>query len=374
VQNQQQRTVNLNMQFITSQHYEELAIKFWQAYKPIKLIYLPDSNNKKQLKPRNKRRCRYCGLDAKKTTFKKDAHFFPESLGNKTLFSDYECDKCNAIFGTYEDQLAKFFEIERPLNKIKGKEKYPSYKAPDKELKISVGKVKEKNVVEIERLDSENQLITFNEESLTWKISMKRNPIIPNKIYKYLLKLGLSLLPENDVNEDYQTATKYILNRLENSLKQCVTVGYVLPIFVCYKPHAYLFVKRNPEENISTHVVSFYCFNYIISVPLLFNKKDFKYYSEKIRALTYPPFFHELDDAVNSEIRTFALDFSSEKKEQLNNNELFVQIEKDEWENRAGFDLNSKQHVDGNAINPNEIVRIVLTDNNFDLLSSFNLD
>src|SRR5260221_3955200 len=55
---------------------------------------------------KNNRVCRFCKRESSSTTFKSDAHLIPEMMGNKLLFSFYECDKCNSIFSTYENELA----------------------------------------------------------------------------------------------------------------------------------------------------------------------------------------------------------------------------------------------------------------------------
>ncbi len=45
------------------------------------------------------RHCRFCGLDEPTVTFKDEAHALPAAFGNTGLFSNYECDACNHLFG-----------------------------------------------------------------------------------------------------------------------------------------------------------------------------------------------------------------------------------------------------------------------------------
>ena len=43
--------------------------------------------------------CRFCGGSSPEVSFQQEAHAIPEALGNKTLFTSYECDNCNQKFG-----------------------------------------------------------------------------------------------------------------------------------------------------------------------------------------------------------------------------------------------------------------------------------
>ncbi|MER8349333.1 HNH endonuclease, partial [Acinetobacter baumannii] len=49
--------------------------------------------------------CRFCGKRSPEVIFNSDAHVFPEALGNHTLVSEFECDRCNNIFSDYESHL-----------------------------------------------------------------------------------------------------------------------------------------------------------------------------------------------------------------------------------------------------------------------------
>lgn len=58
--------------------------------------------------------CRYCGKSKPAVTFKKEAHAFPELIGNHVLIALDECDSCNEQFSTsVEDHFAKFTGLQR---------------------------------------------------------------------------------------------------------------------------------------------------------------------------------------------------------------------------------------------------------------------
>jgi hypothetical protein len=54
--------------------------------------------------------CRFCAKGPDEVSFRDDTHVVSETLGNKRLFSTYECSKCNKeIFGSkFEDALGKY--------------------------------------------------------------------------------------------------------------------------------------------------------------------------------------------------------------------------------------------------------------------------
>ena len=45
----------------------------------------------------NHRLCRFCGQGEPGTSFRHKAHAIPELLGNKSIFTNFECDNCNGI-------------------------------------------------------------------------------------------------------------------------------------------------------------------------------------------------------------------------------------------------------------------------------------
>lgn len=76
--------------------------------------------------PKNKV-CRFCRKNEKEVTFKKIAHAFPESIGNSTLATYYECDTCNQFFGSnIENEFGNFFILFHSIMQISGKDGRPA--------------------------------------------------------------------------------------------------------------------------------------------------------------------------------------------------------------------------------------------------------
>ncbi|MEO6686052.1 MAG: HNH endonuclease [Dyadobacter sp.] len=354
------------MEFITKPDFQEAGQKFWQAYDLINIVAPPETNNKKDLKKKDDRKCRYCGNSIPATTFKKDAHLIPELLGNKTLFCDYECDVCNALFGKYEDHFAKLVEVERPLHKVRGKEKFPGFTSPNRDSKIRVKEFQEKQSIQISRSETGNDPMSFDIEKGIWKLKLARNSFVPNKVYKFLIKLAISIIPEYEVLHNYKYGIDYILGKLNGSLSGCRLIGYYLPLSVKFIPHIYLFRKRDPKTKTHTHVIAFYFLNYIFALPVPLNETDFWFYNEEVTAINYPPLFINGYPINNINITPFYEDFTSEEKQKLEDQEVFFEINKEDWENRSGFDTINEQIIDGSNFDPNSIVKIIIMDRDDD--------
>jgi len=104
-------------------------------YSEVLFGHITENSPKQFLGSKNNRVCRFCGKQEPEVSFGKDthAHAFPEFIGNKKLFTYYECKDCNAFFGKSVDyHFAECFKVLNTLTRIKGKRGIPTYKSKDK--------------------------------------------------------------------------------------------------------------------------------------------------------------------------------------------------------------------------------------------------
>src|SRR5690242_986778 len=73
-------------------HYE-------QKYRLVDCNHALVAAQKQKIGDRNHRVCRFCGKSSPQVTFKQTTHALPESIGNKSITTFYECDTCNQKFG-----------------------------------------------------------------------------------------------------------------------------------------------------------------------------------------------------------------------------------------------------------------------------------
>jgi hypothetical protein len=82
-----------------------LEAKIFRSHYDLVRIIKPVASNKKNLRLRRDRTSRFCDKSGADTRFRMEAHLLPEMLGNKLLYSEFECDHCNEYFKTLENDL-----------------------------------------------------------------------------------------------------------------------------------------------------------------------------------------------------------------------------------------------------------------------------
>jgi hypothetical protein len=149
------------------------------------------------------RHCRFCGGNEPEVTFKHEAHALPAAFGNTGLFSHYECDFCNHLFGEgIENHLGNWSKPMRTLYRIKGRSGVPTIKKPGPHQGWRV-----------ECSDSGFQMSEFEDEpffeidELNKRVSFElyRDTYIPVAALKGLVKIGLTLIPDIEVSHFRET-------------------------------------------------------------------------------------------------------------------------------------------------------------------------
>ncbi|MBX5186315.1 HNH endonuclease [Rhizobium sp. NZLR5] len=151
-------------------------------------VVLGDSTN---------RRCRFCDRAEPEVWFKSVAHAIPESLGNKSIESMYECDDCNSFFGRgIENDLGNWSKPIRSLMRIRGKSGVPSLaKGGPKGWRIEYG---EPSGFEIKQYEHD-PIFSVDEQNRVVHFSLKRDSYTPVAVLKALMKIGLTLIPDEEV-------------------------------------------------------------------------------------------------------------------------------------------------------------------------------
>ncbi|OTX98541.1 hypothetical protein BK729_13320 [Bacillus thuringiensis serovar wratislaviensis] len=120
------------------------------------------------------RKCMYCGKTKRETTFKKDAHVIPASLGNRILFNYNECDRCNEHhFSNHENELANFLMLDRIFIGARKRNGMPKYK-PISKGDSSIQHLDDSNTVHIQINDLEGRfeiIPDLENKKVTYKIN-----------------------------------------------------------------------------------------------------------------------------------------------------------------------------------------------------------
>lgn len=172
------------------------AIAYYEARYDIIGSWLIEPGMKITLGSKTDRACRFCGKKEPEVTFKKEAHAFPELLGNKSITTRYECDECNQFFGsTIEDDFGKWSKPMRTMARIRGKSGVPTLKrGGDTGWRIEY----EDGGLKITSYE-DDPLFELDEQAKTITFKLKREPYTPVAILKSFVKMGLTLMPENEI-------------------------------------------------------------------------------------------------------------------------------------------------------------------------------
>jgi hypothetical protein len=165
-------------------------LDFWKKYE---LVSSSKTYNSTKTKSKI---CRYCDRTENETAFAQDTHLLPELIGENDILTFDECDLCNKQFSDYESSFSIFIRPYITLLGVKGKKKIPTFQSRTIDrneetrttLKHREGNQKE---LHIQTLDD----YTINPDNKTFDIVFRKPPFIPLKVYKSILKIGLSLLP-----------------------------------------------------------------------------------------------------------------------------------------------------------------------------------
>lgn len=153
--------------------------------------------------PKNKRKCIFCGKNT--AIFTKIAHAVSETVGNKSLVSHFECDKCNENFGKmFEDNLGKYMLPYKIITQTFGKNKQLISKDFSKDDSISYDsfriQVNEHKPV-IEGYEAKGLIIEKKDTGIIKKcndgfeISIPRQHYYPPAVYCSFLKMAYSIMP-----------------------------------------------------------------------------------------------------------------------------------------------------------------------------------
>ena len=182
---------------LTTYYEEHYQIAIEWSLKPGKQIFLGDKKNRK---------CRFCGKTKPYVGFSNDAHCLPESIGNKSLFSYYECDVCNQAFGVgCENDFGNWSLPMRTMSRICGKNGIPTIKqgpngvwridAHEKGLRLNI--------------DQEEGFYEENEANRTLRFYLRRAPYRPVMVVQAMVKMALSIMPEEEM-PNFQAALDWI--------------------------------------------------------------------------------------------------------------------------------------------------------------------
>lgn len=139
--------------------------------------------------------CRFCGKASPLVSFRNKAHALPESFGNKTLFTRYECDSCNDLFGeTIENDFGNYFKPYRAFARIRGKKSVLTIKSEARGWRIDA----DADGLSIHHR-ANDMLMERDLERKRLTSKIPRDPYTPVGVFKCFVKMAIAIMPECEV-------------------------------------------------------------------------------------------------------------------------------------------------------------------------------
>ena len=268
-------------------HHVEEAVRFYESSYDFLCWHFLTPGQKHTLGERENQICRFCGLSEPHVSFRTKAHAIPEFLGNKSLFTNYECDTCNHHFGIgIENDLAIWTKPSRTLSHIRGKKGVPAIKAVgagkgwriEWDQFLCVSQYKDDPVAE---LDQERKRFTFK---------LARDPYTPVAVLKALVRIGLTVCPEPEL-EKFQETIEWI--RCRNHSSHFI---HSLPILHTFQPgpmpsHLTAIALMRRKSGVSEAPFAFVVIGYgndVFQVFLPCPEEDKKLHAQQIHLPPFP--------------------------------------------------------------------------------------
>jgi hypothetical protein len=172
---------------LAAYHDERYQIATGWTFRPGDKIFLGDKENRK---------CRFCGKLKPEVSFRKEAHALPECIGNKSLFTYYECDSCNQAFGDgCENDFGNWSLPMRTMSRIRGKSGIPTIKQGPN----GAWRVEEHPTGLSLSVDETEAFYEDDEANKTLKLHLRRAPYRPVMVVQAITKMALSIMPEREM-------------------------------------------------------------------------------------------------------------------------------------------------------------------------------
>jgi len=246
-------------------------------------------------KDKQKRICRFCKKSDPQTTFKKIAHAIPESLGNKNIILNEECDECNEYFSktlekdflTYFRFFNTFYQIKNKSNSIpKIKQKQFSVRHIDSNdpnnkkiledaQKVSQHPIDIDNFYVIMAHMEDNDSKTLSDAPPT--ISLKSDDkLTEQNLYKALVKFSLSILDTNLLVK-FSNTLEWVRDN-DNFKEKLPQISMLLnPHKIEKIPKMIIYMRNNEGKNLPYAIGEFHytCFTFVFIIPTFNDELDF---------------------------------------------------------------------------------------------------
>lgn len=190
---------------------------------------------------KNKRKCRFCGSMMPDVSYAKEAHTISEGLGNKSIITNDECDKCNEDLGReIEQDLITYLSPMRTFMSLRGKnglvkikdDSFALYEDSPGQIHIDLF---EQEVPELKHWEFEQ-----NGDNFKWTFTHPQM-LNPQDVYRAVVKYAIGVMEDAELPHFQETITWvrkmqsatdlsrlcfYLDNNPKSNEKPCITVFF----------------------------------------------------------------------------------------------------------------------------------------------------
>lgn len=149
-----------------------------------------------------KRVCRFCGKSGAEK-FKDEAHAIQDSLGNKLLVCNEECDECNHTLNKIEDAFLVMMDVRRSTFHISRKNSAKSARVVGENFVIEPDEKGDAHLYVMQEM-----LPSDTSSPFMMRLNHKTN-ITNENMYKALVKMVIDLIPNNELPH-FENTIKWI--------------------------------------------------------------------------------------------------------------------------------------------------------------------
>lgn len=330
-----------NIGWLAHPQFIDRAKVFEKKYQMINCIVSDElAFRKKRVDGRYGNHCLFCGQNYPEVTFNNAPHLLSRMVGSN-LYSDFECDNCNALFSKFETDLSSYLGLGRSITGLYGAKKVPGFPGIGIEAKSFNFKGNKISVIHKENAES-------NIDSEETKLKYGKPSYTPSNVYRLLVKWGLSILSCDEVKDKFKKTLHFLKN--DNVLTGSHISVYRYPLSVTMPLHAYIFKKKKASYRAPTYVVSFYFDYIIITLPLPLHHDDMKFFGEDVDMPIAPPYFIGGNDMDQLTASTTIEDLSSPLRYKNEPEEMTMKLNKLDVVNAVFY--NPKTGEKGSGYNP----------------------
>lgn len=250
---------------VVSKEMDDLFGKLRENYDIIAF----DKNTRKKIgePDKSKRVCRFCNKGSEEVTFKKIAHSISESLGNKKIITNDECDSCNEKFGSgIENDMILYLNLYRNFFSVKGKNGIPKLKGKNFEI-YNNGEGK----IEIKHFLNEEEENDPNFDNSKIQLETNQNIVFQN-IYRTLAKYALSVIDKQSLN-NFENTIRWINQEFDGEKLPKIAMLTSYDLF-CNHPQLIIYKLKKDHDSLP-HAVAEFRFTFLTFAFIIpFSSKD----------------------------------------------------------------------------------------------------